>query len=167
MIRVSVVTVLCAMLALTPAFAAAGTEAPLGTWLTGKRKVAVDFYQCGERLCGRIVWLAKPRWSEGTLKRDERNPDPALRDRLWCGIEAVTGLRPDGPGRWKKGLFYNPKDGNSYDLDLRAGPDGTLKARAYFGLRLFGKSETWVRPEGPLPGCVPDTEADAGAGTGG
>ena len=123
-----------------------------GVWLTEKRQVGVELYSCGERLCGKIVWLAKPRWSEGTLKLDERNPDPALRGRHWCGIEVISDLRPRN-GNWVEGRFYYPKDGNNYDIEIRPKENGTLTVRAYKGLKIFGKSEVWTRAEKPLPGC--------------
>lgn len=139
-------------LAIAGAARADGIE---GVWLTGKKAVGVELYPCGGTTCGKIVWLAKPRWSEGTLKRDERNPDPALRDRPWCGIEVITGLRRNGAA-WEGGSFYYPKDGKSFDLEIRENGDGTLKVRAYLGVKLLGKTETWTRPEGALPGCEPD-----------
>ena len=124
-----------------------------GVWLTGKKEVGVDLYACGSRLCGRIVWLAKPRWSDNQLKMDERNPDPALRDRHWCGIEVISGLKPNG-GDWESGDFYDPKDGKTYDIDIEPSADGTLKVRAYLGVKLLGRTEVWTRPDGTLPGCV-------------
>jgi len=149
-----------AMLALAAGLAAGAAPARAdgveGVWLTEKGKVAVELFRCGAELCGRIVWLARPRWSEGTLKRDERNPDPALRDRPWCGIEVISGLRRDGGGDdWEDGSFYYPKDGKSFDLALRPNGDGTLKVWAYLGVKLLGKTEIWTRPEGALPGCEP------------
>jgi uncharacterized protein (DUF2147 family) len=124
-----------------------------GVWLTGKKEVGVELYECDEGLCGKIVWLAKPRWSDNQLKRDERNPDPALRDRHWCGIEVISGLTPDG-GNWESGDFYYPKDGKTYDIDIEPRGDGTLKVRAYLGVKLLGKTEIWTRPDGSLGGCI-------------
>ncbi|MBK0400294.1 DUF2147 domain-containing protein [Limibaculum sp. M0105] len=153
MTRFSAVFALAAALGLGSAAAqAAGVE---GVWLTEKGKVAVELYPCGERMCGKIVWLEKPRWSEGTLKRDERNPDPALRERPWCGIEVISGLRPDGRD-WEDGSFYYPKEGKTFDLEMRQNGDDTLKVRAYLGVKLLGKTEIWTRANGELPGCEPD-----------
>jgi len=133
--------------------AAIANEAPEGRWLTGKRKVAVTLYRCGEQICGRIDWLAKPRYRGGELRIDAHNPDPALRNRPWCGITAITGLREDGAGSWSGGKFYYPKDGNKYDLDIEANGDG-LRVYAYLALRFLGKTEDWVRAPEDLPGCT-------------
>lgn len=148
---------LIAIAALAVALGAGGARAAgvEGVWLTEKRKVAVELYPCGAAMCGKIVWLAKPRSRDGTLRRDVRNPDPALRDRPWCGIEVIRGLRRDGPG-WADGRFYYPKEGKSFDIDLSDAGDGTLEVRAYLGIKLLGKTEVWTRPEGALPGCEPD-----------
>ena len=100
--------------ALLPAQAEPGSVE--GRWLTGKRKVAVTLFRCGETLCGRMDWMAKPRYRGGELKIDRENPDPALRSRPWCGIDIIAGLRDREPGVWTGGKLYNPKDGATYDL---------------------------------------------------
>ena len=38
-----------------------------------------------QSLCGRIFWLQAPRDAQGQLKRDRRNPDPALRSANCAG----------------------------------------------------------------------------------
>lgn len=127
-----------------------------GRWLTGKRKVAISFFPCDGRICGRIDWLAKPRYRGGELKIDRENPDPALRNRPWCGIDVISGLQRKSDGVWSGGRVYNPKDGESYKLEIKEDGDG-LKVRAYLGIKLLGKTEDWIRAPDDLPGC---TEVD-------
>jgi len=124
-----------------------------GRWLTGKRGVAVTFFRCGEATCGRIDWLAKPRYRGGELKIDRENPNPALRERPWCGIDVISGLRQEKPGVWTDGNIYNPKDGGSYDMEIERQGDG-LRVYAFLGLRLLGKKENWIRAPADLPGCA-------------
>jgi uncharacterized protein (DUF2147 family) len=127
----------------------------LGLWLSEKKKVVVDIYACENRLCGKIVWLAKPYYKSGDLKRDSNNPNPALRERGWCGIEVIRGLKPKSDGAWESGDFYFPKEGQTFDIDIEKKADDELEIRAYLGLRLLGKSEVWTRPEPDHPvGCV-------------
>lgn len=140
--------------------AASGDEAAEGVWLTEKKKVAVRLYRCDDALCGRIVWLAEPRDRSGALKRDAANPDPALRDRPWCGVETFSGLGRDGAG-WSGGRFYNPQDGGVYGVDFGPAADRALKVRAYLGVRLLGKSEVWTRFDGEPPPCDADDAATA------
>ncbi|MBS1269160.1 MAG: hypothetical protein MAG794_00104 [Gammaproteobacteria bacterium] len=130
-------------------------EEVLGSWLTGKEGAVIEIYKCdGEReLCGRITWLKKPYTHEGELKRDSRNPDASLRDRPRCGIIVVTGLRRIDEDTWAHGRVYNPKSGNRYRAYLDLNDDGTIRIRAYIGIPLVGKSDTWTRPEGIDIGC--------------
>lgn len=118
----------------------------LGHWLSEKEKLIVEFYPCGDEICGRIAWLAKTH-KDGKLRRDVKNPDPALRDRPWCGIEVIRGLEPEGDGEWEGGHVYDPKRGKTYKLAAEAKGDDRLKLRAYMGIKLLGKTETWTRPD--------------------
>lgn len=148
------------LLATLPAIIEAKAAPPTGLWLTEKKGVIVRLYECGDdALCGRTVWLKKPNWKDGTPRLDAKNPDPALQDRPWCGIEVITGLRPDGEGEWSGGEVYDPKTGKRFDFDLARRDDG-LKARGYLGIPLLGKSEDWT-PADPagLTLCEP-TEGD-------
>ncbi len=132
----------------------------LGNWMAESEKIAIEIYRCEEYLCGKIVWVIKPYRNNGEFKRDKRNPDPALRHRGYCGIEVVRGLRGKNDRVWRRGTFYNPKKGTTYDLDIALRDDGQLELRGYLGFRLFGKSEIWYRPEpGRTLACVPTPES--------
>jgi uncharacterized protein (DUF2147 family) len=134
----------------TPTSASASEPDPsaiLGYWLSDLKKVVVEIYHCEENLCGKIVWLAKPYRKSGEFKRDDRNPDPALRDRGWCGIEVITGLKQKRDDFWRNGRFYYPKKGTTYDVDIELNGDDQLELRAYLGIRLLGTSKIWTRPE--------------------
>ena len=124
-----------------------------GRWLTGKRGVAVTLYRCGSEMCGRIDWLAKPRYRGGELKIDRENPNPALRERPWCGIDVVFGLKETKPGVWTDGEVYNPKDGNRYDLEIKDRGE-TLRVRAFLGVKLLGQKEVWIKAPEDTPGCT-------------
>ena len=133
-----------------PTFA---TDSIEGRWLTGKRKVAVELFRCGDDLCGKIDWLAKPRYRGGELKIDRENPNPALRSRPWCGIDIIWRLRQKEPGIWTGGKVYNPKDGRTYDLEIKRRGNG-LRVKAYLGVKLLGKSEDWIPAPKDTPGCT-------------
>ena len=125
-----------------PAPAMAAT--PDGVWLID-RKAAVRIYDCGGQLCGRVVWLYKPRDPDGGPDRDFRNPNPSLRARLVCGLTMIRALRPDGPNRWRDGWFYNPRDGGTYRVAAQLKSDDVIVARIYVWAPLFGETKTLVR----------------------
>lgn len=90
-----------------------------GVWRAKNGKVTIRLSTCGgEKLCGRIVGLSKPRGKDGKLKRDRKNPNAALRNRPIVGVAILSGLKPDGTNRWS-GSIYNPDDGNTYRSQVK------------------------------------------------
>jgi uncharacterized protein (DUF2147 family) len=117
---------------------------PQGVWLIDN-EVAVQVFDCGSLLCGRVVWLLIPRDPEGRLVLDKKNPDPALRQRPLCGLTIFWGLRPAGPDRWTDGWFYNPDDGNTYSISAEIKSADTIEARIYSGDPLYGQTKMLYR----------------------
>lgn len=137
------------LLALTLAFSAfsvAGARAniPEGVWLL-PAKAALQIFDCGGALCGRVVWLQQPRNRFGDLMRDIENPNPALRQRPLCGQTLLWGLRPAGADRWEGGAFYNPDDGRTYRVNAELRSTDRLVARLYLGVPLLGQNRTLLR----------------------
>jgi uncharacterized protein (DUF2147 family) len=125
---------------------------PDRVWLMDGR-VAVQVFECEGLMCGRIVWLVRPRDAQGDLDRDGKNPLPSLRQRKLCGLTILWGLRPTGSGNWVDGWFYNPEDGKSYRVKANLKSDDVLVARIYAGLPIFGKTKTLARaPHGVSEG---------------
>jgi uncharacterized protein (DUF2147 family) len=118
---------------------------PQGVWLIDN-EVAVQIFDCSNLLCGRLLWLLIPRDPQGRLHHDENNPKPALRERPLCGLTIFWGLRPNGPDRWTDGWFYNPDDGETYNISAELISADTIAARISLGIALFGKTKTlhWV-----------------------
>jgi uncharacterized protein (DUF2147 family) len=122
----------------------ASAEVPDGTWLFANR-VAVEVFECSGLVCGRIVWLLRPRMPDGQPDVDRRNPDPTLRQRPLCGLTIIWGLQPDGADRWSNGSLYDPQDGITYDVTAeRTAPD-KISARVYRGAPIFGRTEILIR----------------------
>ena len=133
-----------------PVASAAAT--PAGVWLMGTT-LAIQTFNCGEMLCGRVIWLKAPLNPQGLLKRDTLNPDPALRERQICGPTIIWNLRPAGAGHWKEGWFYNADDGATYRLAMELKSADVMIVRAYLGVPLFGETRTLVRiPMGTAAG---------------
>lgn len=125
---------------------------PQGVWLIDN-KAAVQIYDCAGLMCGRILWLYKPRDAQGVLDRDINNPKPALRHRTLCGVTMLWGLHPNGRNRWRDGWFYNPNDGTTYRVSAHLKSDDVLIARIYLTLPLLGRTKTLVRvPKGVTDG---------------
>lgn len=135
-----------ALVLLGAARAEAAAE-PTGLWWAEGGFAQVEISRCADALCGRVVWLRHPLGAEGCALRDVENPEPALRSRSVAGLSILRELRetPGAPGEWSGGEIYDPSSGRTYravvELD---GPD-RLRVRGYIGVRLLGRTTTWVR----------------------
>lgn len=122
----------------------ASAEVPQGVWLIDG-EAAVQIFDCNGLLCGRLRWLQTADDPQGQLKRDKRNPDPALRQRELCGLTLIWGLRPTGPNHWDNGSFYYPDSGKTYSLRMELTPSDALVARFYQGISFVGETKTLTR----------------------
>jgi uncharacterized protein (DUF2147 family) len=117
---------LAACLSLWTSWPAGGAraETPDGTWIISDR-VAIQVFGCENLFCGRIAWLRQPN----------------LRTPQMCGRTIVWGLTQTAPGQWSDGSFFDPENSTTYNLSAALQPDGTISARIYDGIALFGRTE--------------------------
>jgi uncharacterized protein (DUF2147 family) len=131
----------------------------VGVWFDDTGKGAVEIFQCGSKLCGRIVWLKDPLNAKGAPLTDGYNPNPKLRNRPICGLQILGGLARQPDGTWDEGWVYDPKVGKSYDAAIELAGQKTLILTGYKGLRLLSKSFTWTKAPETLPKCDGATTA--------
>jgi uncharacterized protein (DUF2147 family) len=144
----SVLGVLGGFFVLAAMWSTALAADPQGVWLTEDKDAVLTITNCGGQLCGRIIWLESATDLSGSLLLDQNNPDPAKKTQRICGLVVMSGIKPSGPDTWD-GYVYNPQDGNTYSGNITVLSDQALKLRAYVGLPIFGRSETWTRVTSP------------------
>jgi uncharacterized protein (DUF2147 family) len=138
------------LLAATTAFSA-GSSGILGIWKTEKDESKVEVFRCGEKICGKIIWLKNPNYTDsrdgvvGTPFIDRKNPDPALRSRLVLGLRIMEGFTEVGGNNWGNGTCYDPKSGNTYRGKIHQAAPDRLELRGYIGIPLFGRTSVWTR----------------------
>ena len=140
----SLLTLLAGFLVLAAMSGAALAADLQGAWLTEDKDAVLKITKCGDQLCGRIIWLESATDRSGSLRLDQNNPDPAKHTQRICGLVVISGLKPTGPDTWD-GSVYNPQDGQTYSGNITVLSDQALKVRAYIGLPVFGRSQTWTR----------------------
>lgn len=145
--------VIAGVLAATCQPAIAADDPAFGLWLTENKRAIIEIGPCGEKACGKIVWMAEPLTADGQPKVDAKNEDPALQSRPICGLPLIGDFERSGPGAWDDGFIYSPQEGETYTAYLEAQPDGTLKLRGYIGLPILGKSQIWTREADNRGGC--------------
>ena len=143
MIRLTLLALL-----LLPAIVLTDTNVVEGRWLTQEKDGWIRITLVGDTLEGAIA--GAPPGSPSEREFDDRNPDPALRNRRLDGLTIMTGFEYEGDGRWKNGTVYDPNSGKTYKCTITQIDNNTLKIRGYIGVSLFGRSETWTRDD-PSP----------------
>ncbi|MGE0827322.1 MAG: DUF2147 domain-containing protein [Candidatus Binatia bacterium] len=126
-----------------PLFAAT----PIGLWYAEGGAAQVEIRQCGDALCGRVVWLRSPLAENGCTLQDHHNPDASLRNRPVLGLEVLQGLTPDERDEraWSGGTIYDPSNGKTYSCRFTMDGNHRLQLRGYVGIPLIGRTTTWIR----------------------
>jgi uncharacterized protein (DUF2147 family) len=138
------------LLTATTAFGA-GSNVILGIWNTEMGESKVEVFHCGEKICGKIIWLKNPNYTDsrdgavGTPVIDRKNPDPALKSRPVLGLRIMEGFTEQGANNWGNGTCYDPKSGNTYRGKIHLAAPGRLELRGYIGIPLFGRTSVWTR----------------------
>jgi uncharacterized protein (DUF2147 family) len=138
------------LLAAATAFGA-GSSGILGIWKTEMDESKVEVYQCGAKICGKIIWLKNPNYTDsrdgviGTPVIDRKNPDPSLKSRPVLSLQILEGFTAEGNNTWVNGTCYDPKSGHTYRGKIHLATPDRLELRGYVGLPLFGRTSVWTR----------------------
>ncbi len=112
-------------------------EDAIGVWLNPENGSNVEFYKCGDSVCGKIVKVTDGQ------QTDDKNPDPAKRKQPIVGLVIMDGAKKTGDNKWQ-GKLYNRENGKTYS--------GTVIVKSKDALDLSGcvaavlcKTVTWTR----------------------
>ena len=86
--------------------------------------LVLSIFDCQQLVCARIAWI----------KDAAKRPSQSGQTIIW-------GLTPAAQNEWTGGAIQDPNDGQTYQLSASYKPDGTLHARIFKGLPLFGRTE--------------------------
>jgi hypothetical protein len=120
---------------------------PTGVWVNDTGRGAVEIKQCGEGLCGHVVWVKDPTDTKG------------------CGRQIIGNAMPVGSGTWDNGWIYSPERKKKYDVELKPLSDGNLRVTGYAGTKLFSKKMIWTPAPADLARCGEQQAAAAPAAT--
>jgi len=120
----------------------------LGTWVSDDGNSHVKIYRKDDGIYGKLSWIKNERHPDGSIKKDDKNPDPAKRDRPLKGLVILKGLQWDAEDQeWNEGKIYDPKSGKTYDVFARLKGKDTLYMKGYVGISMLGRSTEWKRLE--------------------
>ncbi|RYU80538.1 DUF2147 domain-containing protein [Hymenobacter persicinus] len=132
---------------LAPTSPQVSSPVPFGVWADDTGEAHIEIYRCGERLCGRVVWLREPQdATTGRPRLDRRNPDPDKRAQPLQNLVVLQDLRynPDAE-RWEDGQIYDFGSGHTYSCYVSLRTQDRLEVKGYIGFSLIGRSHYWSR----------------------
>lgn len=130
------------LLVATPTLAA---ETPLGVWVNDTGRGAIEIKQCGDKLCGHVVWVKDAEDSEG------------------CGRQIIGDVTSSGGGTWGDGWIYSPERKKNYNVELTPLSDGTLKVKGYAGVSFLSRTMIWTKAPADLTRCAASDQIEAAA----
>ena len=143
---------LVTLLLIATSASAAGGDDILGTWNNQEKDARIELFRCGEKYCGKIVWLKDPNYPAGspdgvpgTPKLDHNNPDSSLRKTPRLGLVIVRDFVHAGGNTWAEGKVYDPKNGKTYSGKMTLAAPGELHLRGFIGIALIGRTSVWTR----------------------
>ena len=125
--------------------AARANSSPLGLWIDHTGRGAVEIVNCGDKLCGFVVWVKDAKDAEG------------------CGEKIIGDVKSVGGGKWDNGWIWDPDSSSKYDVELTPMGD-QMRVMGYAGTKWLSETYTWKRAPADLkkcskPGQATDTPA--------
>jgi uncharacterized protein (DUF2147 family) len=117
---------------------------PVGTWTNEDKEARFEIYNCGSKLCGKIVWLKEPL-RDGKPKLDRSNPDKNLQNRPILGLVFMQNFEFDSDNKWDDGTIYDPKSGKTYSCYMKVLGKNQMEVKGYIGISLIGRTQNWTR----------------------
>lgn len=123
----------------------------IGSWQTAGGDSQLELFKCGNKICGKIVWLKVQNYIDsndgpiGKTKVDRKNPVASLRNRPILGLEVMKGLTASGNNQWGGGVCYDPESGKSYKCKMQLSSPDRLELRGYIGISLIGRTFSLTR----------------------
>lgn len=129
------------VLLFSPSISPALASPASGLWRTPEDDGTVEIYDCGSKLCGKVVGSSE--LAANPDLKDVNNENASLRQRPIKGLNVVSGFA-GGPKSWSGGQLYRPKNGRSYSGELDLVDNSTLKVRGCLFMGLC-ETQTWQR----------------------
>jgi uncharacterized protein (DUF2147 family) len=115
----------------------------VGQWRTQMHGAKVKISDCSDGSpCGVLVWVNPA--TRGSVTLDERNADPALRQRPLIGVPILWGYKCKS-ARLDHGSVYNPETGQTFRSSIRKVAPHQLHVTGCLGPLCL--TEVWTRVE--------------------
>lgn len=120
---------------LVSASGAFAASSPVGVWIDHTGRGAVEIKECGNALCGKVVWIK--------TAEDGKN----------CGTEILGEVVSEGDNTWGGGWIYSPERNKRYNVEITPQSNGELKVVGYKGVRFLSKTMIWTKAPSDIQRC--------------
>lgn len=126
----------CIVAIMTIASAFAQADKVVGTYKAVRNgvtsKVKVFKYNDGYR--AHVIWVDNLKKEDGSIRLDEKNPDPAKRKVQADKIVLIDKVKFDGKDKWSGGKIYDPTSGKTFTVSLYFKDEKTLTVKGSIGI---------------------------------
>jgi len=118
-----------------------------GKWITTEKNLIIQIYKHSDNFKTKILWFKNDKSTKDIHDyRDEKNPNPELRERKIVGMEIVDGLKyNEKTNSWENGKIYDAHHGRFWDSSAVISDEGFLKVTGYWKFKWIGKTLTFTR----------------------
>jgi uncharacterized protein (DUF2147 family) len=125
---------------------------PVGEWLVKEGTARIKVVSCPQGP-GQPSTLWGVIWAEMRPGVDDKNPDPAMRNRPMLGVPILINMKQTQANRWD-GKIYDATRGSLFDSNISVNRQDMLEVRGCVA-GIFCGGEDWKRVTGtnvpPLP----------------
>ena len=121
-------------------------DAILGKWITTSGNCLVEVYKENGKFKAKILWFNDKGKKPMRDWRDEKNPDPSLRNRKLIGMDILNELHyDDDQEQWVDGVIYDATSGKKWDSVVWLTDDNMLKVKGYWLFKFISATKTFKR----------------------
>ena len=118
-----------------------------GKWMSTEKNLIVNVYRESGEYKAKVVWFLNTDKSKAMEEwTDQKNPDPALRNRKLIGLSILEDMDYIPKTKsWENGKIYDAKNGRHWSASARIDDKGQLKVTGYWQFKFIGRTMTFTR----------------------
>lgn len=126
---------------------AQNADAIVGVWWNDEKTSKIQVEKKDGKYIGTIMYIIPEKYVNGQPPKDDKNPNPALRDKSKLGLRILEGFVYNTKEKnWENGRIYDPNNGKTYDCYAWLESNDLLKLKGFImGMRWLGRSSEWYR----------------------
>jgi uncharacterized protein (DUF2147 family) len=118
-----------------------------GKWMSTEKNLIVQVYLEKGDYKAKVVWFLNTDTSKPMDEwTDEKNPNPALRDRKLIGMSILENMDYIPKTRtWENGKIYDAKNGRHWSASAYIDNSRLLKVTGYWQFKFIGRTMAFTR----------------------